>query len=80
MFYNTSVNVVHKKPAEDTDAFSATLFSGAKYRYDKPEDWKALVDMFLGEINCSCVGFTSYLELADEVASNIINIVSKTKA
>ena len=39
-----------------------------------------LVDMFLDEINCSCVGFTSHLELADEVASNIINIVSKTKA
>lgn len=36
--------------------------------------------MFLGEINCSCVGFTSRLELADEVASNIINVVSKTKA
>ncbi|SQE23502.1 Uncharacterised protein [Campylobacter jejuni subsp. doylei] len=34
----------------------------------------------LGEINCSCVGFTSHLELADEVASNIINIASKTKA
>lgn len=46
MLYNTPVNVVHKKPAEDTDAFSATLFSGAKYRYDKPEDWKTLVDMF----------------------------------
>jgi hypothetical protein len=28
--------VVHKKPAESQDAFSATLFSGAKYRYDKP--------------------------------------------
>ena len=33
----------------------------------------------LGEINCSCVGFTSHLELADEVAQNIINIVSKAK-
>ncbi|TEY03029.1 Cj0069 family protein [Campylobacter sp. US33a] len=116
MLYNTPVNVVHKKPSEDADAFSATLFSGAKYRYDKPEDWKNLVDMFLselpkvraklgnydlpliwtadfildtdengkdkyvlGEINCSCVGFTSHLELADDVAQNIIEIVSKTK-
>ncbi|EHB6008850.1 TPA: Cj0069 family protein [Campylobacter coli] len=116
MLYNTPVNVVHKKPAEDADAFSATLFSGAQYRYDKPEDWQNLVDMFLGElpkvrvklgnydlpliwtadfildndekgndkyvlgeINCSCVGFTSHLELADEVAQNIINIVSKAK-
>ncbi|EDN2770073.1 Cj0069 family protein [Campylobacter coli] len=116
MLYNIPVNVVHKKPAEDADAFSATLFSGAQYRYDKPEDWQNLVDMFLGElpkvraklgnydlpliwtadfildndekgndkyvlgeINCSCVGFTSHLELADEVAQNIINIVSKAK-
>ncbi|MCX2683292.1 Cj0069 family protein [Campylobacter sp. MIT 21-1685] len=114
MLYNTPVNVVHKKPAEGSDAFSATLFSGAKYRYDKPEQWKELVDMFLnelpkvrqklgdydlpliwtadfildtdsngkdkyilGEINCSCVGFTSHLELAGEVAENIIQIVSK---
>ncbi|EHF7953992.1 Cj0069 family protein, partial [Campylobacter coli] len=50
MLYNTPVNVVHKKPAEDADAFSATLFSGAQYRYDKPEDWQNLVDMFLGEL------------------------------
>jgi hypothetical protein len=28
--------VVHKKPAENQDAFSATLFSGAQYRYGKP--------------------------------------------
>lgn len=28
--------VVHKKPAESADAFSATLFSGAVYTYDKP--------------------------------------------
>ena len=28
------VFVVHKKPAEEEDAFSATLFSVAKYRYD----------------------------------------------
>lgn len=94
------VFVVHKKPAEGGDNFSATLFSGAKYTYDKPEMWRELVDMFaqarpviaqklggdgipliwtadfmldtapdgsdayvLGEINCSCVGFTSELDM-----------------
>ena len=117
MLYDKPVNVVHKKPAEGGDAFSATLFSGAKYRYDKPEQWQSLVDMFLselpavrarlgnydlpliwtadfildtdasgadkyvlGEINCSCVGFTSHLELAPEVAENIIKIVSGAKS
>ena len=117
MLYDKPVNVVHKKPAEGGDAFSATLFSGAKYRYDKPEQWQSLVDMFLselpavrarlgnydlpliwtadfildtdasgadkyvlGEINCSCVGFTSHLELAPEVAENIIKIVSRAKS
>lgn len=94
------VFVVHKKPAEGGDNFSATLFSGAKYTYDKPEKWQELVDLFaearpviaeklggdnipliwtadfmldtkpdgsdayvLGEINCSCVGFTSELDM-----------------
>ena len=94
------VFVVHKKPAEGGDNFSATLFSGAKYTYDSPEKWQDLVDMFaaarpviaenlggdnipliwtadfmldtdedgndtyvLGEINCSCVGFTSELDM-----------------
>lgn len=117
MLYDKPVNVVHKKPAEGADAFSATLFSGAKYRYDKPEQWSELVNKFLGElpavraklgnydlpliwtadfildtdengkdkyilgeINCSCVGFTSHLELAPEVADFIIKIVSKSKA
>lgn len=108
--------VVHKKPADSEDAFSATLFSGAKYTYDKPEDWKCLIDMFnnalpvisdklggfevpliwtadfmldwdekgndkyvLGEINCSCVGFTSHLDqgiqqiIADEVIRRVEN-------
>ena len=40
------VFVVHKKPAEGGDNFSATLFSGAKYTYDKPENWQELIDMF----------------------------------
>ncbi|WP_080796920.1 Cj0069 family protein [Corynebacterium pacaense] len=94
------VFVVHKKPAAGGDNFSATLFSGAKYTYDKPEQWQELVDQFaearpviaeklggdnipliwtadfmldtaadgsdtyvLGEINCSCVGFTSELDM-----------------
>ncbi len=109
MLHDQPINVVHKKPAESEDAFSATLFSGAKYRYDQPEDWKELVEMFLsqlpevmkylggydlpliwtadfildtdehgldryilGEMNCSCVGFTSQLELAHNVAEEII--------
>ncbi|MEX0274072.1 MAG: Cj0069 family protein [Flavobacteriaceae bacterium] len=43
MLRDNVVNVVHKKPADTADAFSATLFSGAKYRYDKPEQWPDLV-------------------------------------
>lgn len=97
--------VVHKKPADSADAFSATLFSGAKYNYQKPEEWQTLVDFFLGElpmikntlgekevpliwtadfildwdenkkdvfilgeINCSCVGFTSQLDMGIQEA------------
>ena len=41
--------VVHKKPANTEDAFSATLFSGAKYTYDLPDQWKVLVDYFLSK-------------------------------
>lgn len=106
--------VVHKKPADNADAFSATLFSGAQYKYDKPENWQDLIQMFnnslpliseklggfeipliwtadfmlnwddnrndvyvLGEINCSCVGFTSHLNqgiqevIADEVLKRV---------
>jgi hypothetical protein len=95
----TPVFVVHKKPAEGAESFSATLFSGAKYTYDKPDKWPDLMKNFelalpqirdrlgnlptpliwcsdfildwtedkkdrfiLGEINCSCVGFTSQLD------------------
>lgn len=110
----TPIFVVHKKPADAADAFSATLFSGAKYTYDKPEDWQELMDMFnsslpviseklggldvpliwtadfmldwdenkndtyvLGEINCSCVGFTSHLEhgIQEKVADEVIKRV-----
>lgn len=108
--------VVHKKPADTEDAFSATLFSGAKYTYDKPEDWQNLMDMFnktlpiisqklgeqevpliwtadfmldwdkdgndtyvLGEINCSCVGFTSHLDqgIQEVVANEVIRRVEQ---
>lgn len=107
--------VVHKKPAEGDDAFSATLFSGAKYTYDSPEKWPKLIDVFLrslpeikktfnlkhlpilwtsdfilddaydddehfvlGEMNCSCVGFTSHLDLGiqETVAESIIDALT----
>lgn len=107
--------VVHKKPADSADAFSATLFSGAKYTYDSPEKWKTLVDFFLetlpmikqaldekevpliwtadfifdtdengkdkyvlGEINCSCVGFTSQLDMGiqEKIAEEVVRQVT----
>jgi glutathione synthase/RimK-type ligase-like ATP-grasp enzyme len=111
----TPIFVVHKKPAESADAFSATLFSGAKYRYDPPSAWQSLIDRFnaalpviseklggldipliwtadfmldwtadgqdtyvLGEINCSCVGFTSHLDqgIQEIVAQEVIRRVT----
>ncbi len=111
--------VVHKKPADAEDAFSATLFSGAKYTYDKPEDWAELMKLFndslpvisdklggfdipliwtadfmldwdadgndtyvLGEINCSCVGFTSHLDqgIQDVIADEVIKRVENANA
>ncbi|MDY3126543.1 MAG: Cj0069 family protein [Corynebacterium sp.] len=105
------VFVVHKKPAAGGENFSATLFSGATYSYDHPQQWQELIDMFaharpiiaqklggnnipliwtadfmlddapsgkdtyvLGEINCSCVGFTSELDMGiqDKVAAEAI--------
>ena len=119
MINRTPINVVHKKPADGADAFSATLFSGAKYRYDPPEQWKELIDPFLaeldnidarlgpfdtkpliwtadfilgpktadgkdtyvlGEINCSCIGFTSQLELAETLAAEIIAMTTEQKS
>ncbi|OEH91532.1 Cj0069 family protein [Bacillus solimangrovi] len=114
MINDKPMNVVHKKPADGDDAFSATLFSGAKYRYDKPEEWQELMDLFtgnlqsiteklggydlpliwtadfildtdeqgndcyvLGEMNCSCVGFTSHLSLAHHVADEVISIIKQ---
>ena len=102
---NKAISVVHKKPQEGE--FSATLFSGAQYKYESPEDpkWEAVMQItndglqnikpflagqnypllwtmdyildynedgsdkyVLSEINCSCVGITSDLEYAKEVA------------
>lgn len=113
------VFVVQKKPAAGGDNFSATLFSGAKYTYDKPEQWQDLIDRFqadrpliaeklggadipliwtadfmladgpdgtdtyvLGEINCSCVGFTSELDMGIQqlVADEAIGRIEKQHA
>lgn len=113
MLRDKPINVVHKKPAENADAFSATLFSGAQYRYDRPDEWDTLVQGFLnqldeviallggydlpliwtadfildtdeqgqdtyilGEMNCSCVGFTSELELAQTIADEILQCIT----
>ncbi|HRI28695.1 MAG TPA: Cj0069 family protein [Chitinophagales bacterium] len=114
MVADNPIFVVHKKPANTQDAFSATLFSGAAYTYYKPDEWKHLTDLLLhsllqilyllqephtpliwtadfmldtdergndrfilGEINCSCVGFTTHLQhgiqetIAAEVAKRL---------
>lgn len=112
MLRRTPVYVVHKKPAKTKDAFSATLFSGAQYTYQKPEEWPDLMEMVeanldpmieklggyaipliwtadfmlndgqdgedtyvLGEINASCVGFSTHLELADRVADEVVGFI-----
>lgn len=115
MVADQPIFVVHKKPAQEKDAFSATIASGAQYTYYKPEEYQELVDKFvnqipmiseklgkikntpiiwtadfmldtdangndtyvLGEMNCSCVGFFSHLDMgiqemvADEVIKRI---------
>lgn len=118
MLRDNVVNIVHKKPAETKDAFSATLFSGAKYRYDKPEKWPDLVQKvknslrtiqsrlgnydlpliwtadfmldtdkktgkdkyILGEINASCVGFTTFLELSENIADEVLALLDAEEA
>lgn len=113
MLRRTPVNIVHKVPAASKDAFSATLFSGAKYTYDSPEKWPELIELvnknldfiierlgnyeipliwtadfildtdketkkdkyILGEINASCVGFSTHLELSENVADEIIRLM-----
>lgn len=111
--------VVHKKPAAGGENFSATLFSGAHYTYDRPEKWPDLIDRFiaarpiiaqklggdeatpllwtadfipddcgngedtyvLSEINCSCVGFTSELDMGiqDAIAAEAIRRVEDAR-
>lgn len=112
MLRREPVYVVHKKPADTKDAFSATLFSGAKYEYEKPEKYATLIakvkanldnllqklggydipliwtldfildtdsagkDVYvLGEINASCVGFSTHLELSDQIADEVIRLM-----
>jgi hypothetical protein len=113
MLRNKVVNIVHKKPADVADAFSATLFSGAKYTYESPEKWPELVALVtknvpviqqrlgnydlpliwtidfildtdkqtgadryvLGEINASCVGFSTHLELSEDIADEIVRLM-----
>ena len=113
MLRDEVVHVVHKQPVDTPDAFSATLFSGAKYRYDEPEKWPELVELItnnikflqerlggydlpliwtadfildtdletgddkyvLGEINASCVGFTTHLELSDDIADEVLRLL-----
>ena len=112
MLRDQVVNIVHKKPADTPDAFSATLFSGAQYRYDTPEQWPDLVAVIrrslpelrerlgdydlpliwtadfildtdhngadryvLGEINASCVGFSTHLELSDAIADEVLRLL-----
>ncbi len=104
------ISVVHKKPQEGQ--FSATLFSGAKYKYESPTEpkWKTVVELtmnglkdlkpylngqnypllwtmdyildynedgsdkyVLSEINCSCVGITSELQYAKDVAEVFVS-------
>lgn len=116
MVANEPIFVVHKKPVQEKDAFSATIASGADYTYYKPEEYPELVDKFvnaiptisdklgkikytpliwtgdfilgdeengeenyvLGEINCSCVGFFSHLDMGiqDKVADEVIRRIN----
>lgn len=114
MLRRKPINVVHKMPAANNpDAFSATLFSGAKYTYESPEKWPELIEVLtknvnkfidklggydipllwtadfildtdpktgkdkyiLGEINASCVGFSTHLELSEIIADEIVGVM-----
>lgn len=112
MLRREPVSVVHKKPSEEADAFSATLFSGAKYTYQQPEEFPELIKIVrsnlnviieklggydipliwtldfmldndeegndkyvLGEINASCVGFSTQLSLSEKVAEEVIRLM-----
>lgn len=112
MLRRNAINIVHKKPAGSKDAFSATLFSGAQYTYQSPEEWPELMRLVevnmdamierlggyaipllwtadfmldtdedgedryvLGEINASCVGFSTHLEMAEQVADEVVGFI-----
>ena len=120
MVADKPIFVVHKKPVQEKDAFSATIASGATYTYYKPEEFPVLVDKFvssipmisdklgkikntpiiwtgdfmldtdengedsyvLGEMNCSCVGFFSHLDMGiqEMIADEVIKRVEAKKA
>ncbi|BBM85800.1 Cj0069 family protein [Candidatus Uabimicrobium amorphum] len=112
MLRREPVYVVHKKPVETADAFSATLFSGAKYTYENPDQYPTLISKvktnlntileklggydipliwtldfildndengedkyILGEINASCVGFSTHLDLSEQIADEVIRLM-----
>ncbi|OCS84725.1 Cj0069 family protein [Caryophanon tenue] len=111
MLNDKPLQIVKKEPAVQ-DAFSTTLFSGARYTYHEPNAYPALIQhlldalptmrtllgytlpflwtadfilhttpqqqttYILSELNCSCVGFTSHLELAQPIAEAIIETIS----
>jgi hypothetical protein len=113
MLRRTPVYVVHKKPVDEADAFSATLFSGAQYTYEDPKEWPEVISVIqknielivdrlggydipllwttdfildtdpktgkdryvLGEINASCVGFSTHLELSEDIADEVIRLM-----
>jgi hypothetical protein len=117
MVADEPIFVVHKKPAQTKDAFSATIASGAEYTYYKPEEFPELVNKFvgsipmiseklgkikntpiiwtgdfmldtdaqgndtyvLGEMNCSCVGFFSHLNVGiqERIADEVIGRIEK---
>ncbi len=111
MLRDEIIHIVHKRP-QTAEAFSATLFSGAHYTYESPDNWTDLVEVIkknlkqmqyslgnydlpliwtadfildtdengkdkyvLGEINASCVGFTTHLELSENIADEILNLM-----
>jgi len=42
----TPKSIVHKVPKKGGNAFSATLFSGATYKYFKPEEFPDIINFF----------------------------------
>jgi hypothetical protein len=50
MVANEPIFVVHKKPKQEKDAFSATIASGAEYTYYEPDEFPELVEKFVSSI------------------------------